>query len=159
MLTVVSERDAKKPIGLPASLVKLANESKFQHVVVDIATDLPNIGSILVEIEPDLVLLGVRRYDIGSFVHLNDMLIAIRTAMPLITSSVDIKILPIGVEKSEFQEYFNPSILPCHILEPLDWMPREAGRAIFVDYTYLWSRDGCEGFWDYYRSILEQYKK
>lgn len=154
MLTVVSERDNRNPTRLAKSIGKLASDKSFEHTVVDIATDLPNISNILFEVKPDLVLLGVKRDDIGSFVHLNDMLLALEQARPVIGSPICVKVVPIGVEKSEFQEYIDDRFSNYEVLEPVNWVPMEAGKAVFLNYDYLWSEAGCEHLWQYYKQVV-----
>ncbi|GJD18096.1 hypothetical protein RIVM261_030520 [Rivularia sp. IAM M-261] len=152
--SVVSERDNRNPSRLAGTLGKLANDKLFEHTVIDIATDLPNISTILFEIQPDLVLVGVKRDDIGSFVHLNDMLLAVEQARPIVNSSLRLKVVPIGVKESDFKEYINSRFLDYEVLEPVDWLPVQAGKAIFINYEYLWSEPGYEHLWQYYKQVL-----
>lgn len=154
LLTVVSERDNRNPSRLAGTLGKLANDKLFEHTVIDIATDLPNISTILFEIQPDLVLVGVKRDDIGSFVHLNDMLLAVDQARPIVSSSLRLKVIPIGVKESDFKEYINSRFLDYEVLEPVDWLPVQAGKAVFINYEYLWSEPGYEHLWQYYKQVL-----
>lgn len=154
LLTVVNERDNKNPSRLAGMLGKLANDKLFEHTVIDIATDLPNISTMLFEIQPDLVLVGVKRDDIGSFVHLNDMLLAVEQARPLISSSLRLKVIPIGVKESDFKEYINSRFLDYEVLDPVDWLPVQAGKAVFINYEYLWSEPGYEHLWQYYKQVL-----
>lgn len=153
-LTVVSERDDKNPTRLAKSIGKLADDKAFQHVVIDIATDLPNISNVLFEVKPDMVLLGVKKDDIGSFVHLNDMLSALHQARPIIGSPLQIKVIPIGVQQSEFQPYVNKPFDDCEVLQPVDWLPMEAGRSVFIEYDYLWSQPDCKHLWNYYKQVV-----
>lgn len=154
LLTVVSERDNRNPSRLAGTLGKLANDKLFEHTVIDIATDLPNISTILFEIQPDLVLVGVKRDDIGSFVHLNDMLLAVDQARPIVNSSLRLKVIPIGVKESDFKQYINSRFLDYQVLEPVDWLPVQAGKAVFINYEYLWSEPGYEHLWQYYKQVL-----
>jgi AAA domain len=154
LLTVVNERDNRNPSRLAGTLGKLANDKLFEHTVIDIATDLPNISTILFEIQPDLVLVGVKRDDIGSFVHLNDMLLAVEQARPIVSSSLRLKVIPIGVKESDFKEYINSRFLDYEVLEPVDWLPIQAGKAVFINYEYLWSEPGYEHLWQYYKQVL-----
>lgn len=153
MLTVVSTRDARNPTRWAETLGKLANEPKFDYVVIDIATDLPNISTILFEVVPDMVLIGVKRDDVGSFVHLNDMLLALDLARPVIGDLL-VKVVPIGVQQSEFQEFVDSRFSNYQVLEPVDWLPMEAGQAVFINYNYLWSQHGCEHLWNYYKQVV-----
>lgn len=154
MLTVVSERDDKNPTRLATSIGKVANDKSFEHIVVDIATDLPNIFNILFEVKPDLVLLGVKRDDIGSFVHLNDMLLALKQASPVIGSTLRVKVLPIGVEQADFKKYVDNDFSDYEVLKPVDWIPTEAGTAVFINYDYLWNAPGYEHLWEYYKQAV-----
>ena len=154
LLTVVSERDDKNPTRLARSLGKLASDESFDHTVIDIATDLPNISTVLFEVKPDLVLLGVKRDDIGSFKHLNDMLLALDQARPIIGSPIRVKVVPIGVQQVDFQKYVNERFSNYEILDPVDWVPLEAGTSVFINYDYLWSQAGCEHLWDYYKHTV-----
>jgi hypothetical protein len=154
MLTVVSERDDKNPTRLAKSIGKLASDKSFEHTVIDIATDLPNISNILFEVKPDLVLLGVKRDDIGSFVHLNDMLLALEQARPIVGSPLLVKVVPIGVQQTDFQKYVKNRFSNYEVLEPVDWVPIEAGTAVFINYNYLWSEAGCEDLWNYYKQVV-----
>ncbi len=153
MLTIVSERDDKNPTRLAKSIGKLANDKKFQQVVIDIATDLPNISNILFEVKPDLVLLGVKRDDIGSFVHLNDMLLALDQARPVIGSPLRVKVVPIGVKEVDFKQYVNERYSNYEVMDPVDWVPNQAGTAVFINYDYLWSEKGCAHLWNYYKQV------
>ena len=154
LLTVVSERDDKNPTRLAKSLGKLANDKSFVHTVIDIATDLPNISTVLFEVKPDLVLLGVKRDDIGSFKHLNDMLSALEQARPIIGSLIRVKVIPIGVKEIDFEMYVDKRFSNYEVLDPVDWVPMEAGTSVFINYDYLWNQDGCEHLWDYYKNAV-----
>ena len=153
LLTVVSERDNENPTRLTTSLGKLASDKLFDHTVIDIATDLPNISTVLFEVKPDLVLLGVKRDDIGSFKHLNDMLWALEEARPII-GSLRVKVVPIGVRHGDFQKYVKKRFSNYEVLDPVDWVPIEAGTSVFINYDYLWSQSGCEHFWEYYKCMV-----
>lgn len=154
MLTIVSERnDDNNATRWAENISKLANDQKFQQVVIDIATDLPNISKILMEIKPDMVLVGVKRDDIGSFVHLNDMLLALDIALPVIGSPLCVKIVPIGVKEADFKHYVKEIDINYEIMPPVDWVPNQAGTAVFIDYEYLWNKNGCEHLWDYYKQV------
>lgn len=140
-----------EPVWL--NLRKLANDKSFAHTVIDISTDLPNISTILFEVIPDLILIGVKRDDVGSFVHLNDMLLALEQAR-LVIGSQRVKVVPIGVQQSDFQEFVDSRFDGYEVLEPVDWIPMKAGRAVFINYEYLWSEAGCEHLWDYYLKVV-----
>jgi cellulose biosynthesis protein BcsQ len=154
MLMVVSEGNGSNSKRFTESLKKLSNDKSFNHIVVDIATDLPNISNILFEIKPDLVLVGVKRDDVGSFVHLNDMLLALEQARPIIASPLRVKVIPIGVQQSEFQEFVDKRFSGYEVLKPVDWLPMKAGKAVFVNFDYLWNEPGCEHLWEYYQKVV-----
>ncbi|GEM_PF-6014127 len=153
-LTLISAKNKNNVNNLAKDINKLARDEKFNHVVIDISTDLPNISTILVEIQPDLVILSVKRDDIGSFKHLNDMLMTLEQARPILGSSLTVKILPIGVNYSEFKEYIDTSFKDYDILDPVDWQPIKVGKAVFINYDYIWNQTECEDFWNYYKKIV-----
>ena len=158
-LTVLTKgRSPEKTTGLSRKVAKLVHgysSHGFDHVVVDISADLPNIGNLLSEVAPDLVLLGVKRHDIGSFKNLKDMLVSIGQAS-LLDIRPKVKIIPIGVEESEFYQYIEDPPIVCEVVKPLPWVPEEAGKSVFLDYNYLWERSNCEEFWKYYNDVVTE---
>ncbi|MEA5617852.1 ParA family protein [Cronbergia sp. UHCC 0137] len=152
-LTVISESDKSNPDRLAKTLGKLAKNKKFTHTVIDVSPDLTSISKFLFEVTPDLVLLGVKQDDIGSFVSLNDMLIALEQARPII-GSIRVKIVPIGASKSDFQQFIDNHFTNYEILDPVDWLPMKAGNAVFINYDYLWTEPDCEHLWDYYKKVV-----
>lgn len=159
MLTVVSKqfsfgetrgRARQRATGLS----RLVREREHEHVVVDIATDLPHIAEVLFEVQPDLVLIGVKRDDVGSFVHLNDMLTAVEQAAPTLGEMPAVKVVPIGVEPDTYEAYVESNHEDYEALAAVDWRPDEAGNAVYVDYQYVWEYPGCSHLFDYYRNLL-----
>lgn len=152
-LTVVSDNDKSNPDRLAKNFAKLAENKSFSHTVIDVSSRLEEISTFLFEVVPDLVLLGVQQDDVGSFVHLNDMLDALEKARPLI-GSPRVKVIPIGVSKAEFEQFIDPRFTNYEILDPVDWLPMEAGKAVFINYDYLWNEPNCEHLWGYYQSVV-----
>lgn len=152
-LTVISDSDKSNPERLARTFAKLAKDQSFSHTVIDVSPDLTAISTFLFEVVPELVLLGVQQDDVGSFVHLNDMLEALEQARPII-GSPRVKVIPIGVSKADFEQFIDSRFTNYEILAPVDWLPMEAGKAVFINYDYLWSEPNCEHLWGYYQSVV-----
>jgi hypothetical protein len=82
------------------------------------------------------------------------MLLALEQARPVIGSPLRVKIVPIGVQQADFKQYVDDRYSDYEVLEAVDWVPEEAGNAVFINYDYLWSKSGCEHLWDYYKQVV-----
>lgn len=127
--------------------------SKNQHVVVDIATDMSQISKMLVEVQPDLVLVGVRKYDRGSYVHLDDVLGQVESARALGVSPRVI-IVPIGVTPDEFLDDVATPTDDFQVADAIEWSPEVAGEALFADHRYVWEYDGHDHLRAAYAALL-----
>ncbi len=128
--------------------------SQRQHVVVDIATDMSHISKMLVEVQPDLVLVGVRKYDRGSYVHLDDVLGQVERARALGVSP-NVLVVPIGVVADEFLDDVATPTDAFRVAEPIDWLPDVAGEALFADHRFVWEFDGHKHLRAAYSALLE----
>ena len=128
--------------------------SRRQHVIVDIATDMSQISKMLVAVEPDLVLVGVRKYDRGSYVHLDDVLGQVERARALGVSP-RVTVVPIGVTADEFLDDVATSPNAFHVADAIEWSPEVAGEALFGDHRYIWEYDGHEHLRDAYQALLD----
>ncbi|MCG6134607.1 MAG: hypothetical protein MET45_08070 [Nostoc sp. LLA-1] len=81
------------------------------------------------------------------------MLLALEQARPVLGSPLRVKVVPIGVKESDFKQYVKERFNNYEVLDPVDWVPTEAGTAVFIKYDYLWSESGCEHLWDYYNQV------
>lgn len=127
---------------------------KNQHVVVDIATDMSRISQMLVEVQPDLVLVGVRKYDRGSYVHLDDVLVQVESARALGVSP-RVVVVPIGVVADEFLDDVATSTDAFRVAGPIEWSPEVAGEALFAEHRFIWEFDGHEHLRGAYSTLLD----
>ena len=117
------------------SIVRAA--SGDQHVVIDIATDMAQISKMLVEVEPDLVLVGVRKYDRGSYVHLDDVLAQVESARALGVAP-RVTVVPIGVGPEDFMRDVVAEPESFRVADTVEWSPDVAGEALFAEHRYIW---------------------
>lgn len=127
--------------------------SRMQHVVVDIATDMGQISKMLVEVRPDLVLVGVRKYDRGSYVHLDDILGQVERARALGVAP-RVTVVPIGVSADEFLDDVATPASAFRVADAIAWAPDVAGEALFADHRFVWEYDGHAALRDAYRALL-----
>ena len=153
MLYIFTKSNQVKNKSWVDNYEKLIKKQSFDHIVIDVLPSLEEISTLLIQIKPDLVLLTVKRDDIGSFDALNDMLLTLEMIRPITAPMV--KIVPIGVVLADFQEYIDSRYNDFQVLEPVDWLPKEVGNTVFKPpYEYIWNHLGCEHLWDYYNRVI-----
>lgn len=122
--------------------------------MVDAQPDLGQIGTLLGQCEPDLVLLCVKRDDLLSFSHLGSMFEALAQVRDTAGVSPHVSIVSAGAAPADFEGYVPETSVPYDVPEPIPFEPLLVGEAV-LDQQFVWDLPGGGPFEDAYRRLLD----
>jgi chromosome partitioning protein len=140
------------------SLKRLANPEQYDHIVLDVDSPLENTVKLIVDNQPDLVLVPVNKsQEIKALRNLPRTLSVIaqlenKTGASPRTVIVPLGISPDGIQKAMTQITEKPS--QCLVAPPMPDLQQQMQAAIYQDKQYIWNYTGYEDLQSYFRTLL-----
>jgi chromosome partitioning protein len=140
------------------SIRRLAKPEQYDHVVLDVDSPLQNTVRLIVDNEPDLVLVPINKsQEIKALRNLPRTLSVINQLEAKTGVSPRTIVVPLGVETSEIQEVVNQTTEKpsrCFMAPPMPDVQQEMQVAIYKDKRYIWNYPGYESLQEYFCSLL-----
>jgi cellulose biosynthesis protein BcsQ len=127
-------------------------KTAYQHLVVDTTPDPAVTNQIIVEIEPDLILIPVKYDDAGGHAQLKPLLETIARART-VGLEPRVKIVPLGEDASAVLPFAQNVDLEFEISAPIPAAPALFGEAVYEKYEFAWNLAGGENIYPLYRAI------
>ncbi len=140
------------------SIKRLAKLEQYDHVVLDVDSPLQNTVKLIVDNEPDLVLVPVNKSQaIKALRNLPRTLSVIAQLETKTGASPRTIVVPLGINPDDVsaavaQSSDKPS--RCLVAPPMPDVQQEMQVAIYQDKRYIWDYSGYENLQDYFCSLL-----
>jgi chromosome partitioning protein len=140
------------------SLKRLVKPEQYDHIVLDVDSPLQNTVKLIVDNQPDLVLVPVNKsQEIKALRNLPRTLSVIaqlenKTGTSPRTIVVPLGISPDGIQKAMTQITEKPS--QCLVAPPMPDLQQQMQAAIYQDKQYIWNYAGYEDLQSYFRTLL-----
>jgi chromosome partitioning protein len=140
------------------SIKRLTKPEQYDHVVLDMDSPLQNTVKLIVDNEPDLVLVPVNTSQaVKALRNLPRTLSVIGQLEAKTGASPRTIVVPLGVDPNDIREAMaqatdKPS--RCLIAPPMPDLQQEMQVALYQDKKYIWNYPGHENLQTYFYSLL-----
>ena len=143
------------------SIKKEANTIYFDHVVLDIDSPLENTVKVIVGNHPDLILvpINISQKTLGLRL-LPRTLKVISSLGKRLKFNPQVIIVPLGITAKSIEDVLskidsNEKPKNCRIAEEMENLQDEIQDTTFVNYEYIWEKEGYAKLFDYYLALIE----
>lgn len=140
------------------SIKRLAKPEQYDHIVLDVDSPLQNTVKLIVDNEPDLVLVPVNKsQEVKALRNLPRTLSVIAQLETKTGASPRTIIVPLGIKVDDIKEVFNQTTEKpsrCLVAPSMPDVQQEMQIAIYKDKRYIWSYPGYEDLQNYFCSLL-----
>ncbi len=141
------------------SIKKLASSSSYDYVVLDMDTPLPNIVTVIVGSNPDLILIPInysQKYK--ALNNLKDTLGVILIMEGKATLSPQVRVVPLGVKADEVAaplEKLKNKPANCTVSKSMPNVQDIMQESIYEKRNYIWNVPGYEHLRAYFEELIE----
>lgn len=141
------------------SIKKLASPSRYDYVVLDMDTPLPNIVNVIVGSDPNLILIPVnysQKYK--ALKNLKDTLEVILALEGKATFPPQVRVVPLGINADEVAgplEKLKNKPANCTVSNPMPNVQDPMQQSIYRKRDYIWNVPGQENLRTYFEELIE----
>jgi chromosome partitioning protein len=141
------------------SVRKIAKPNRYDYIVLDMDTPIPNIVKVIVGSNPDLILIPVSKSHKrkGSGKNLEATLDTIEQMQGRIVKPIKVTIVPLGIDKNLIKnkirniKYKPDNLSIADSMRDLDSIIEDA---VYEDRRYIWKYSGCEDTEEYFNQLI-----
>ncbi|MGL4497461.1 MAG: ParA family protein [Planktothrix sp.] len=141
------------------SIKKLASPSRYDYVVLDMDTPLPNIVNVIVGSDPNLILIPVnysQKYK--ALKNLKDTLEVILALEGKATFPPQVRVVPLGINADEVAgplEKLKNKPANCTVSNPMPNVQDPMQQSIYRKRDYIWNVPGQENLRAYFEELIK----
>ncbi|MGL4498165.1 MAG: ParA family protein [Planktothrix sp.] len=141
------------------SIKKFASPSRYDYVVLDMDTPLPNIVTVIVGSDPDLILIPVnysQKYK--ALKNLKDTLEVILALEAKATFIPQVRVTPLGINADEVirsLEKLKNKPANCTVSKSMPNVQDIMQQSIYEERNYIWNVPGHEDLRAYFDELIE----
>ena len=137
----------------------MASPSSYDYVVLDMDTPLPNIVTVIVGSDPDLILIPInysQKYK--ALKNLKDTLEVILAMEGKATFSPQVRVVPLGIDADEVAgplEKLKNKPANCTVSKSMPNVQDTMQKSIYDERNYIWNVPGHEDLRAYFEELIE----
>ena len=140
------------------SIKRLAKPEQYDHIVLDVDSPLQNTVKLIIDNEPDLVLVPLNKSQaVKALRNLPRTLSVIAQLETKTGASPRTILVPLGIDPNDISEVISQTVKKpsrCIIAPPMPDVQQEMQVAIYKDKKYIWEYPGHENLQEYFCSLL-----
>jgi chromosome partitioning protein len=141
------------------TLRRIAKPERYDHIIIDIDSPLQNTVQVMVDNQPDLVLIPINHSQVTKALRSLPITLGIVTQLALTTGFTPKTIIvPLGVARDRIEPILSAlptAPYPLSIAPTMPELQTQMQTAIYQDRRYIWEYQGQENLKSYFQNLLD----